>query len=51
VVHGALAREEVPHGVAEQPLVFGEVESHGYFLGSPRMRSAITFRWISFVPA
>ena len=60
MLDGALADEEVAHGLLQQPLVFGEVELHdarrhrtvfSYFRGMPRMRSAMMLRWISFVPA
>ena len=48
----ALFFEQVAHSVAERELVVGECEPHGaQALGSPSTRSAITLRWISFVPA
>ena len=47
----ALGLEEVVHGVPQQQLIFGEVKTHGQLLGSPRIRSAMTLRWISLVPA
>jgi hypothetical protein len=48
---GAPALQQLAHRVAERELVVGEGEAHDYFLGRPRTRSAITLRWISFVPA
>ncbi len=47
----ALLVEELAYRVAERDLVLGERESHRQRLGSPSTRSAITLRWISFVPA
>ncbi len=50
----AVRRERVAHRVAEGELVVGEGEAHDaclYFRGRPSTRSAITLRWISFVPA
>jgi hypothetical protein len=47
----ALRAQEVAHGLLEQQRVLAEAEVHRQSLGMPRMRSAITLRWISFVPA
>jgi len=46
---GALLGQEVTHGVAVRELIVGEGEPHRR--GKPSTRSAITLRWISFVPA
>ena len=48
---GHLAGEEVAQRLLEQQLVFVESEAHQAPFGRPRMRSAITLRWISLVPA
>ena len=47
----ALLFQELTHRVAKRELVVGESEPHGQRLGIPSTRSAITLRWISFVPA
>src|SRR5206468_3855434 len=47
----ALAGEEVAHRLLERQLVVVEEEAHRGYRGRPSRRSAITLRWISFVPA
>ena len=46
-----LACEERTDALLKALLVFGEEKIHDQALGRPSSRSAITLRWISFVPA
>ena len=47
----AFLLQQLTHRVAKRDVIVGEREAHGQRRGIPSTRSAITLRWISFVPA